>query len=50
MHILMRMMKLNGHQKTKLYELDGYDHGIVDAAMPLLLKEVNKIIHERNKK
>ncbi len=47
---LMRMMKLNGHQKTKLYELDGYDHGIVDAAMPLLLKEVNKIIHERNKK
>ena len=47
---LMRMMKLNGHQKTKLYELDGYDHGIVDAAMPLLLKELNKIIHERNKK
>lgn len=47
---LMRMMKINGHQKTKLYELDGYDHGIVDAAMPLLLKEVNKIIHERNKK
>ena len=46
---LMRMMKLNGHQKTKLYELDGYDHGIVDAAMPLLLKEVNKIIHERKK-
>lgn len=46
---LMRMMKLNGHQKTKLYELDGYDHGIVDAAMPLLLKELNKIIHERKK-
>jgi len=44
---LMRMMKLNGHQKTKLYELAGYDHGIVDAAMPLLLKEVNKIINER---
>lgn len=44
---LMRMMKLNGHQKTKLYELDGYDHGIVYAAMPLLLKEVNKIINER---
>ena len=46
---LMRMMKLNGHQKTKLYELDGYDHGIVDAAMPLLLKEVNKMIHETKK-
>lgn len=44
---LMRMMKLNGHQKTKLFELDGYDHGIVDAAMPLLLKDVNKIINER---
>lgn len=46
---LMRMMKLNGHQKTKLYELDGYDHGIVDAAIPLLLKELNKIIYERKK-
>ena len=24
----MRMMKLNGHLKTTLYELDGYDHGM----------------------
>lgn len=44
---LMRMMKISGHTKTKLYKLDGYDHGIVGAAMPLLLKEVNKIINER---
>lgn len=44
---LLRMMKISGHTKTKLYKLDGYDHGIVGAAMPLLLKEVNKIINER---
>lgn len=47
---LMRMMKISGQTKTKLYKLDGYDHGIVDAAMPLLLQEVNKIINGRNTK
>lgn len=47
---LMRMMKLSGHLKTKLYELDGYDHGIVDVAISLLLKEVNNIINETNTK
>lgn len=41
---LMRMMKLNGHQKTKLFELDGYDHGILEAAFPLMIKEIRKII------
>ncbi|MCU0331983.1 MAG: alpha/beta hydrolase [Ignavibacteriaceae bacterium] len=43
---LMRMMKLNGHQKTKLYELDGYDHGILEAAFPLMVKEIKKIINK----
>jgi len=37
---LMRMMILNGHKKTKLYELDGYDHGMTEPAFPLLIKEV----------
>lgn len=38
---LWRMMKLAGHQHTRLYELDGFDHGGMAApAFPLLLKEV----------
>jgi hypothetical protein len=41
------MMKISGHTKTKLYKLDGYDHGITEPAFPLLIKEVNKIINER---
>jgi hypothetical protein len=43
---LMRMMKLNGHKKTKLFELDGYDHGMTEPAFPLLIKEVLKITEE----
>lgn len=38
---LLRMMKLAGHKRTRLYELDGYDHGgMATPAFPLLLKEV----------
>jgi acetyl esterase/lipase len=43
---LMRMMKLTGHQKTKLYELDGYDHGMTELAFPLMIKEILKIAEE----
>jgi len=43
---LMRMMKLNGHMKTKLYELDGYDHGMTVPAFPLMIKEILKITGE----
>jgi len=36
-----RMMKLAGHQSTRLYELQGFDHGgMAMPAFPLLLKEV----------
>jgi hypothetical protein len=38
------MMKVVGHFKTKLYEMDGYDHGILEAAFPLLIKEVNRLL------
>ncbi len=38
---LARMMKLVGHKNTKLYELQGYDHGMTIPAFPLLLKFVN---------
>lgn len=41
---LWRMMKLAGHQRTRLYELDGFDHGAMAVpAFPLLLKEVSLI-------
>jgi acetyl esterase/lipase len=36
-----RMMKLAGHKSTRLYELQGFDHGgMAVPAFPLLLKEV----------
>lgn len=44
---LMRMMKIAGHTKTKLYELDGYDHGMTEPAFPLLIKEINRIVDEK---
>lgn len=37
---LSRMMKLVGHKDTKLYELDGFGHGMTEPAFPLLIKEV----------
>ena len=44
---LARMMKLAGHKKTKLYELDGFDHGgMAEPAFPLLLKEIHTVIKQ----
>lgn len=43
---MVRMMKLAGHTKTKLYELDGYGHSMTHLAFPLLINEVNKISEE----
>lgn len=44
---LSRMMKLAGHKRTKLYELEGFDHGgMAEPAFPLLLKEVSDFIKE----
>jgi acetyl esterase/lipase len=40
---MMRMMKVVGHKHTRLLELDGYGHNIVEPALPLLLKEVIKV-------
>ena len=40
---LMRMMKIKGHPSTTLYELEGFDHGMVEPALPLLIKEVKRI-------
>ncbi|WP_289665802.1 alpha/beta hydrolase [Flavobacterium panacagri] len=46
---MARMMKLNGHKQTKLYELDGYGHGMTEPAFPLLVNEVNRILKELKK-
>ncbi|AWK04941.1 lipase [Flavobacterium crocinum] len=46
---MARMMKLNGHKETKLYELDGYGHGMTEPAFPLLVNEVNRILKEHQK-
>ncbi|MGV8962025.1 MAG: alpha/beta hydrolase [Candidatus Saccharimonadaceae bacterium] len=46
---LMRMMKVVGHNKTQLYELDGYDHGMTEPAFPLLIKEIGRIIKIKEK-
>jgi acetyl esterase/lipase len=44
---LMRMMKVSGHKETKIYELDGYGHGMTEPAFPLLLKEVQRITNNK---
>ena len=45
---LYRMMKLAGHTRTTLYELQGFDHGgMAEPAFPLLLKEVAEISKEK---
>ncbi len=47
---LMRMMKVVGHKDTRLYELDGYGHGMTGPAFPLLLQEVQRIQKAKNSK
>jgi acetyl esterase/lipase len=38
---MLRMMKLAGHKNTRLFQLQGFDHGgMATPAFPLLLKEV----------
>lgn len=45
---LMRMMKVAGHTDTRLYELDGYGHGMTEPAFPLLVKEIARIVGSKN--
>ncbi|RZK78276.1 MAG: alpha/beta hydrolase [Pedobacter sp.] len=41
---LNRMMKLNGNKTTRLFELQGFDHGgMAQPAFPLLVKEINRL-------
>ena len=40
---LCRMMKIKGHKHTILYELDGYGHGMVEPAIPLLIRQIREL-------
>jgi len=41
---MMRMMKIAGHTKTKLYELDSFDHGgMASPAYEILLQEISPL-------
>lgn len=45
---MWRMMKLIGHPRVEIYELDGYNHG--DMAVPafhILINSVNQILNEK---
>ncbi len=41
---MARMMKVVGHKKTKLIELQGYGHDMTYPAFPLLLNEIQRIL------
>jgi len=45
---MMRMMKVSGHKDTTLLELKGHGHGMVETAFPLVLKEIDRIVKEKN--
>lgn len=44
---MMRMMKVVGHKETKIHEIKGIGHGMVEPACPLLLDEVARIIGKK---
>lgn len=47
---LARMMKVSGHERTKLYELQGFDHGGMAApAHAILLRHVREAVEARKK-
>ena len=47
---MMRMMKVVGHPATKLYELQGYGHGMTEPAFPILIREIKAISRNLNQK
>lgn len=42
------MMKAVGHKDTRLLEIQGYGHGMVEPAVPILLREVKRIVEKSN--
>ncbi len=47
---LMRMMKVVGHEDTRIYELDGYSHMMTEPAFPLLINEISRIKNRKKLK
>ena len=48
---MARMMKLKGHKETRLFELDGFNHGeMAQPAFFLLLKEIKMLEELKHKK
>ncbi len=44
-----RMMKVNGHEETYLYELDGYDHGaMAEPAFHILKNHIKDIVNRKS--
>ena len=44
---MMRMMKVAGHERVRIYELDGNNHGqMMYSALPLLVREVEALTKE----
>ena len=44
---LARMMKVAGHQHTRLFELQGYGHDMAYPAFPLVLNEITRLNREK---
>lgn len=40
---MMRMMRVVGHKDTRIYEMNGYGHMMVEPALPLLINEIRRI-------
>lgn len=47
---LARMLRIVGHKEVRLYEIDGYDHGVTLPAYPILLKQVAHWTNEHDAK
>ncbi len=41
---LMRMLKINGHSRVTLYELEGYGHGMFEPAVPLMMEFIQSVM------
>ncbi|TYR33364.1 alpha/beta hydrolase [Sphingobacterium phlebotomi] len=44
---LKRMLSIVGHKNNKLVEFQGYDHGMVYPGLPVLLREIQHLVKER---
>jgi acetyl esterase/lipase len=48
--LLEAMMRAVGHKYTKLYEIQGYGHSMVEPGVPVMLNEIQKIVKNGSEK